>query len=121
MASTKQTTKSHKQIYTKPIMKIILPKSILVISVILPLTFLTPVHANNASDEENETHVEQGIGIGPGAAVGGLIAGPIGIISGAFIGSLIGQNVANENKVITLNTNRHTDLYKYLYQYHHDA
>lgn len=86
-------------------MKITLPVTALAISLTLPLT-ISPVFANNSADETSKTHTEQGIGFGTGATVGGLIAGPLGIVTGAFIGSLIGQNVANENEVTELSSSK---------------
>lgn len=97
----------------RPVMKSILHKSILAISLALPLSILPPVFANNETDERNTHHVEQSLGFGTGAAVGGLVAGPIGIITGAFIGSLIGQNISNENEIIYLTHSNNENTKKY--------
>ncbi|MFK7814927.1 MAG: sortase-associated OmpA-like protein PdsO [Gammaproteobacteria bacterium] len=94
-------------------MKTILPKSILAISVVLPLSILPPVFANNETDERNAHHVEESLGFGTGAAIGGLIAGPIGIVTGAFIGSLIGQNVSSEKENIKLTNSYNEGKEKY--------
>ena len=87
----------------RPIMKMTLPTTALAISLALPLT-ISPVFANNSTDEASNSHAEQGIGFGTGATVGGLVAGPVGIVTGALIGSLIGQNVTNENKIKQLSS-----------------
>ena len=89
-------------------MKFTLPTTVLAIYLVLPLT-ISPVFANNSPDEPRKIHAEQGIGFSTGATVGGLVAGPIGIVTGAFIGSLIGQNVSNENQVTQL-TNSNYEL-----------
>jgi sortase system peptidoglycan-associated protein len=91
----------------------ILSKSILAISLTLPLSILTPAFANNAADEANKTYTEQGLGFGTGAAMGGLVAGPIGVVTGAFIGSLIGQNISNENEVTKLSNSNSEVTNKY--------
>ena len=86
-------------------MKITQPKTTIAISLIFPLALflgMAPVLANNSQEDTNTTHAEHGIGFGTGSVVGGLLAGPIGIVTGAFIGSLIGQNVASENDVSQL-------------------
>ena len=66
-------------------MKPILPISTLVISLAS-----APLFANDPSEEINTSNTETGIGFGTGSIVGGLVAGPVGIVTGAFIGSLIG-------------------------------
>lgn len=98
----------------RPTMKTILSKTILAISLTLPLSIMPPVFAKNADERENKTHTEQGIGFGTGATVGGLIAGPIGIVTGALIGSLIGKDISNENKVKKLSNSNieATKIYK---------
>jgi sortase system peptidoglycan-associated protein len=78
-------------------MSTILHKTILAST--LGISILTsPVFGNNDAEEINRSQTEQGIGLGSGATIGGLVAGPIGIVTGAFIGSLIGQNVSIEKR-----------------------
>ena len=83
-------------------MKVLLPKTILAITLTLPAFIFPTVYADNTADEAPDSQKEQGIGFGSGAVVGGLVAGPVGIVTGALIGSLVGQNIADENKVTTL-------------------
>ena len=85
-------------------MKVLLPNTILAITLTLPAFIFPTVYANNTADEAPVSQKEQGIGIGfgSGAVVGGLVAGPVGIVTGALIGSLVGQNIVDENKVTTL-------------------
>ena len=80
-------------------MKFTNTKTILTTALIL---FMTPVFANNSTEEKNISHTEQGVGLGAGSIAGGLIAGPVGIVTGALIGSLVGQNVADEHTKQTL-------------------
>ena len=59
----------------------------------------TPLLASSPISNIDKSNTEAGIGFGAGSVVGGLVAGPIGIITGAFIGTLIGQNAVSEDNV----------------------
>ncbi len=55
--------------------------------------------ANSDFDNVEKNNHETGIGFGAGSMAGGLVAGPLGFVTGAFIGSLIGENTANEANI----------------------
>ncbi len=81
-------------------------KNALYATLLFSLSYISPSFASEPVENDQFGHGEQGIGFGTGSIVGGVIAGPPGIIAGALIGSLIGQNIVDENqKVYLKNTN----------------
>ena len=78
------------------------------------LLTLAPAFASYRDEVKEPHHIEPRIGIGAGSAVGAsavgaLVAGPAGIIVGAFAGGLIGQDIANEDQNQSLR-NKNSEL-----------
>jgi len=68
-----------------------------VLLVVITLAIMTPTFANENAEKDHR-NTEQEIGLGTGTIIGGVIAGPPGMIAGAFIGNLFGKNIADEKQ-----------------------
>ncbi|MDH3265737.1 MAG: OmpA family protein [Gammaproteobacteria bacterium] len=73
-------------------------RQVIAIIMIVSLVSTSAAYAAKASKEEN-------VGVGTGAVVGAIAAGPVGFIIGAAIGSKIGDKIHDKNASIETLTN----------------
>ena len=88
-------------------------KNALFISSLLLFAATTPSFASDTTHLNDPYFEDQVLGFSTGSLVGGVIAGPPGIIVGALVGSLVGQSTADEKEkehLLSSNTELQTQI-----------